>query len=235
MDAIALLGIVSGLAGLFCVAIYVISIYKSDPLLILRMWDEESDGKHAFIFGKETHLRFGISTKRKQPVLLTSVNMQLDYLDEIRLLANDQFQPRSSATGSGLALIWTGEEPLEKKHFLMFEVPFKGYLTAQSSPFTVNISAIAIVEPSTWRFPWSMFSPNKKNVNFARLMRWEQNPPNNHYTGFRVGPGESCFIFGEAAKEAVHAKGQKINTLVTEVFENNEYKITWVRDKSKEE
>lgn len=234
MDAITVIGIVSGLATLSCVAVYAVSIYKSDPQLILRMWNE-TDGKHAFIFGKETHLRFGISTKRKQPVLLTSVGLPLTYLDEIKLLANDQFQPRLTATASRLSLIWTGEEPLQKKHFLIFEVPIKGYPTDQSNAFTVNISATATIEPSAWRFPWSMFSPHDRSLNFAKLIQWRQNPPDNSRTGFRVEPGESCFVFGEAAKREFHASGERIDGLTTEVFHDNEYKISRVRNKEHQE
>jgi hypothetical protein len=235
MDAITVLGVVSGFAGLFCVAVYVISIYKSDPQLILRMWDEDADGKQALIFGKETHLRFGISTKRDQLVLLTSVNIPRTYLDEIKLIANDLFQPTATATSSGLSLTWKGEQPLEKKRFLMFEIPFKGYFTAQSAPFKVNISATAMVEPTTWRFPWSMFSSRQKKVNFTRLIQWRQNSPDGSGAGFRLGPREGCFVFGEAAKEAVHVNTPKFDLLVTEVFENNEYKTSWVRDNNNEE
>lgn len=233
-DAVNTIGVLSGLAGLGCAAVYVISIYKSDPRLILRFWDESNDGEQALIFGKETHLRFGISTKRSQPVLLTEVSIPITYFDKAKLEANDLFQTKAIATGSGLALMWTGEQTLEKKRFVMFEILFKGYFNNQSPPFNINITATAIVAPTTWRFPWSMFSPHKKKVDFTRLIQWKQEPEDSNSIGFRVEPGEACFIFGEAAKGALTAQGKEIDVIVNEVFDENKYKISCIRNKQKD-
>jgi hypothetical protein len=231
MDTPTVLGVMSGLAGLFGLAVYIISIYKSDPKLILRMSNEDATGQTASIFGEERHIKFGISTRRDQPVLLTSVSLPVTYLDEVELLANDLFQPEVKAVDSGLSLTWTGEQPLQKKRFLMFEIPFKGHFTDQSAPFKINISATATVDPTTWRFPWSMFSPHKRKIDFTRLIQGKPTSPDNSGSWFRVGPGEACVIFGKTAKEAVHAKAEKLNVLVTEVFEDDRYKTSWIRNK----
>lgn len=234
MNVITLLGILSGLAGLFGLVVYIISIYKSDPKLILRMSNEDANEQLASIFGEETHLKFGISTRRNQPVLLTSVSIPTTYLDEVKFLANDLFQPKVTAAGSGLSLTWTGEQPLQKKRFLMFEIPFKGYFNDQSAPFKINISATAVIDPTTWRFPWSMFSSYEKKIDFTKLIQWKQSPPDNGGSWFRLGPGEACVIFGNAAQEAVYTKDKRTGALITEVFKDNEYKTTWIRDKNKE-
>lgn len=199
---------------------------RARPQLITRV--NGVDQNKPSISGTNGTIDFGISTRRSEPVSLTSVSVQPILTNPLRLKGSDPL--KTVSTSSGVAFEWKGEERLSRGDFLLFSVPFESKVPpAKVTSILVAISTSAQVAPEKWGLPWSLFSEPIKKETFVRRFTWKLAPAAGEETGFKLGPMESVRIFGDAAKKSVEAHGiagLKVKTI--EIFEDGSYSTNWI-------
>jgi hypothetical protein len=227
MDVLTTIGILSSIGTILYLAIYIVSIRVANPRLILRISNDKEE--YPIICGREGHIIFGLSTQSSEIVLLTSVCLHISHPSEIEFFTNDVFKPCPMPGNTDIALCWEGKEPIHRKYFIQFSVPFRMLQTVEGKPFTITLTATAQIESTRWKFPWSLFTPYPKTKCFTQTVKWYETPTDADNVGFLLKPGEAYRVFGKFAEEGVEARGKDVKVQVTEIFKDDSYKISDVQ------
>jgi hypothetical protein len=211
---------------MFC---YFLVPWRANPRFVIRFAGVDQTNPH--IFGDSGSLNFGVSTKRTDPVTITSVTVEPLLADPVHFKGND---PLKAALGNsrGISLRWNGEEQVTNGNFICFAVPFEIKASGGRPTSTlVSISVSGRLAAEHWGFPWSLFSEPTKTENYIKHFSWKLKPEPGEETGFKLGPLESMRIFGDAAKQGFVAHGPpgvqaKLKTI--ELMEDGSYETNWL-------
>lgn len=225
MDTVVLItGVLSSVAALASLGVYIASLWRSDPRLHFRFSDEQSI--RTDIYGEKGYLLFGISTKHTHEVELTKVCIPVPTDGKIKFFPTDLF--KAVPWKEAVAYCWTGNQIIRAKTFLLFKLPFEVLKPAEGITFRLSILATASLTQQHWGFPWSMFQLMPKSVRHVRTLTWNTKSTTGNDSLFRLGPKEAAESFGAFATEAVNLHGkidQSFAVRICEIYDDDSHSI----------
>lgn len=202
------------------VGIYLVSVWRSAPQLIVRLGNAENLCVKAHY--PEGEWAFSVSAER--PVVLTECILRNN---DASLTFHGAPLLEPIASGRGIGHTWKGSLRLEPKEFHLFPLRYRSSVPVDNAH--VNVEFVVSLPPEEWRFPWSMFGLQPKRRTYEFQFSTAADGP----SGFtiRVGPGESLHVFGPVAQRAVMLRGAA-DVDLTAIDNDGSYETKKVRRES---
>jgi hypothetical protein len=222
MQIITVIGIVSAALTIAYFVIYFVGASRSRPEFIVRF--SGIDSASAPIFGYRGYLNVGVSTHRREDVVLRAIEIECLTREPVQFREDELF--KIEASGSRITVGWYGEKRIRRNQFTIFAVPYEAPAAQRAAVSSlVFVALTGAIAPQHWGKPWSMFSLSNTTMTLTKKMIWKPQPDVGEETGFKLEPLQSAEIFGKAAEDAMeaHTNDGDLNLEVLEMFKDGSY------------